>query len=89
MNNPTKKEGMTDGSGIRLYITEKMRPHSAGKNVYGPLLEIPVGVKDYEQSATCPSVCTRKMNNQPIYFVEFHVHMHFYGKFYIIIYYYR
>jgi hypothetical protein len=80
-NNPLKKAGMTDSSGIRFYITDNIRNRTAAMAIWGPLnLGLPVGVRDFEQSGSCPSTCTKDIE-EPIYFVELIPHMHYYGRY--------
>lgn len=60
-NNPTMKK-VIDSSGIRLYLTPKLRPQEAGILVTGvavsPLHMIPPQQKEYITAGYCTSHCT-------------------------------
>ncbi|XP_047468421.1 uncharacterized protein LOC125024667 [Penaeus chinensis] len=62
-DNPDKKAGVVDGSGIRVFYTEKLREHDAGIMMIGhmvtPLQIVPPNEK-WLSIGTCDSGCTDK-----------------------------
>lgn len=60
-NNPTMKK-VTDSSGVRLYLTPKLRPQEAGILVTGvavsPLHMIPPKQKEFATGGYCTPHCT-------------------------------
>ena len=82
-NNPQKKAGMTDASGMKLYYTETLRNNSASWLFWGPLgLALPVGARNYVTGGSCPASCTSGSDfPETMTIVEVGAHMHYYGIF--------
>ncbi|XP_011861673.1 PREDICTED: MOXD1 homolog 1 [Vollenhovia emeryi] len=83
-NNPTLSK-MNDSSGIRLYLTEKFRPHEAGILVAGvavsPLHMIPPQQKEYATVGYCTKNCTEQtFPKNGINIVSVVLHSHLAGR---------
>nr|XP_054770329.1 dopamine beta-hydroxylase-like [Lytechinus pictus] len=63
-NNPARKSGIQDSSGLRFYYTPTLRPFDAGiielGLIYTPKLSIPPGMDEFILTGHCLSPCTRK-----------------------------
>ncbi|KAH9489133.1 hypothetical protein Btru_057526 [Bulinus truncatus] len=85
-NNAKKESNIIDNSGLKIYLTTKLRKHDAGMLVIGQnFLQIdPVQGEDnsdLEFTSSCPQGCTESMFRHPIYITSAVNHMHYLGKY--------
>ncbi|KAH9503101.1 hypothetical protein Btru_069960 [Bulinus truncatus] len=79
-NNPDVRSDWQDSSGMRIYFTANKRQYEAGFMITGherfilPPLQPAVSIK-----STCPSSCTKKLWNKPIWVTVAWNHMHYAG----------
>ncbi|CAL1525853.1 unnamed protein product, partial [Lymnaea stagnalis] len=88
-NNPNKKSEFVDMSGLKIFLTTKLRKHDAGMLVIGQNYlqidpETDQGTTDksklVEFSSVCPERCTQVMFQTPIFVTSAVNHMHYLGK---------
>ncbi|XP_076451203.1 MOXD1 homolog 2-like [Babylonia areolata] len=79
-NNAHFRPNMTDGSGMRVFYTPRIRPHDLGHVQIGQQdVVIPPGVTRHLQSGGCGGECTRMLLPHPIHLTSYHLHMHYLG----------
>ena len=93
-DNPSNIAGLTDSSGIRMYITDQLRQYDAGLMFFGiniPDVTVPAGKKfceislkfpgvpSYHMAGTCSQVQTSALTNTMNVFASC-PHMHLLGK---------
>jgi dopamine beta-monooxygenase len=81
-NNPRKVSTHSDSSGLRLYIQPALPgvPDMATLMTGQTLLSIPPGQEKVTHVGVCPSYCSQKMLNQPLYVMAAANHMHYLGS---------
>merc|ERR1712000_60551 len=83
-DNPTKKEGMVDNSGLQFFLTPTLRPNDMGTIRFGhnvdPVMMVPPGAKDWVISGQCPKECTQKiLPKEGINIFSGFLHSHLFG----------
>jgi len=79
-NNPENKTNQTDSSGMRIYLTDQLRPNRGKVAIMGQIsLEIPPGKPEVTFTGRCSALCTLKMF-QSIFLTSGILHMHTLGK---------
>ncbi|XP_042880997.1 uncharacterized protein LOC122258825 [Penaeus japonicus] len=83
-DNPNKKAGVVDGSGIRIFHTDKLREYDAGimmiGHVVSPLQLVPPN-EQWLSVGTCDSSCTdRELPDEGIKVFQGLLHSHLLGK---------
>ena len=72
---------LTDGSGITIFYTDKMRKYDRGRLLLGQnSLAIPPNVDTHYESGVCTSDCTGTLA-KPIYLYSALLHMHYLGNY--------
>ncbi len=81
-NNPLGDEGVTDSSGLDLYVTKNLRPHAAGTMVFGDIggINIPPGESAFEHVATCSGQNTSQILAEPMHVFGSAMHAHNIGS---------
>ena len=80
-NNPLRKPGLTDSSGLKIYHTPNKRTNDAAYSVWGAsTLEIPYGAKNVLQTGGCLPECTEDFNEETVYISQIIPQMHYLGK---------
>jgi hypothetical protein len=85
-NNFEKRADYVDSSGMTLFYTPNKRPNDAITMAVGQhYLEIPPGRERVETDAVCRGEDTQVILSGPIYITEASNHMHYLGKFSIVL----
>jgi len=85
-DNPTRKSGLVDSSGFRLYLTDKLRPYNAGFMFFGvpeENINIPPLQDNWHQAGVCSSDVTDGIKNIPggkLHIFSYLFHEHLLGK---------
>jgi hypothetical protein len=81
-NNPLGVTGMLDNSGFDMWVTNDLRPNSAGTLVFGDTfgISIPPGQEAYEYVMTCPSSTTANRFEHEIHVFGSSMHAHEIGS---------
>jgi len=81
-NNPQAITGLTDSSGIRMYLSTHIRQYNAGFLFFGvdtAQISIPAGQPEWTMNGSCPKTATNGIVN-PLNVFAVGPHMHLHGK---------
>ncbi|XP_021359351.1 dopamine beta-hydroxylase-like [Mizuhopecten yessoensis] len=79
--NPLRRTGMTDSSGMALYLTPNLREFNLSHLRIGDIsFSVPPKEKSFSLTANCASACTAKHLTGPINVYQGFDHMHYTGR---------
>ncbi|XP_060062797.1 uncharacterized protein LOC132543325 [Ylistrum balloti] len=79
--NPLRRTGLTDTSGMALFLTPNLRQYNLSTFRIGDIyLSIPPKEKSFAVEGTCASSCTRNQLTGPISVYQSFDHMHYAGR---------